>query len=121
VLQANLFTMSYSVCRVAITMSPGENMRCNQTLYQPDASVRSSHFKDYAHCTKVFIFFYHSMSFMHDFRSLLCRTLFHSAISPGGARVSFTVHFASTNVVTFSYVPKDHPVIKAFFKNLTCA
>ena len=35
--------------RVAITMSPGENMRCNQVLYSPDASVRSSHFKDYAH------------------------------------------------------------------------
>ena len=27
-------------------------MRCNQVLYSPDATVRSSHFKDYAHCTK---------------------------------------------------------------------
>ena len=36
--------------RVAITMSPGENMRCNQVLYSPDATVRSSHFKYVSQC-----------------------------------------------------------------------
>jgi len=69
--------------RVAITMSPGENMRCNQVLYSPDATVRSSHFKDYAHCTKE--------SIMSDI-----------------------VPFAGK---PWSYVPKDHPVIKIINKN----
>jgi hypothetical protein len=38
--------------RVAITMPPGDSSRCNQTLFSPPSSVQSSHFKDYAHCTK---------------------------------------------------------------------
>jgi len=36
--------------RVAVTMSPGEIVRCNQQLYQPDPVIRGAHFRDYAHC-----------------------------------------------------------------------
>ena len=39
--------------RVAVTVAPGESVRCNQSLYTPDSSIRSSHFKDYAHCKRV--------------------------------------------------------------------
>ena len=38
--------------RVAVSMSPGELVRCNQSLYTPDPLIHGSHFRDYAHCTK---------------------------------------------------------------------
>ena len=38
--------------RVAVTVAPGESVRCSQSLYAPDSSIRSSHFKDYAHCKR---------------------------------------------------------------------
>jgi hypothetical protein len=33
--------------KVAVTMAPGESMRCSQQIYKPDSMIRGSHFKDY--------------------------------------------------------------------------
>ena len=81
-------------------MSPGENMRCNQVLYSPDATVRSSHFKDYAHCTKE--------SIMSD--------IVPFANKPWSYVPKVCQQYLSRGVGVDAFF-QDHPVIKIINKN----
>ena len=88
--------------KVAVALPPGENARCEQSLYRPDPVVKGAHFRNYAHCTK--------------------EGLMEVVYSTPPRRHAATLTITTQDIVTFKskpyvYVPKTHPVIRIILKN----